>query len=258
MKKSFILFLLVLLGFSLSSCSKEETPNEVIDNTLNNPSDTNIPSVNNPNIPSIEKVDPMFKKIIFDTVEEDYVYEGTMTVGPYKAYNQDGSLIEENIYMAYAIRTAAQNATNANKCYVLDVNGLKIFERTSKSTYYCYDGIYYVGTKGRNDAVAWSKNRSKSYIIDGNGSSYQGAGTIYYEGSDLSNPINLELFAGGYNYMYTEKGKFSGDSVEQPGMGYLECVVKLSDATYRPTKDDGRWNASPSSHISTKLSESSS
>lgn len=220
MKKILTIFLSVFLQFVVTSCGKNESDN-----------------------PSVKEEEPLFKEVIFDTINDDYIYEGTKTVSPYKAYNADGSLIGENIYMSYAIRTAAMNATNTNRCYVLDGNGLKIFERDSKSKYYCFDGNNYVGVKNRNEAIEWCKAHSKGFIIDGNGSGYQGMGTIYFDGSDLSQPINLELFAGSYNYMYSTRGTFQSDKVVENGFGYIECTLKLSLASYKPTEDDSKWNA---------------
>lgn len=248
MRKFLILFLLVILGFSVTACNEKDeinTSDENQNSSLDSDNNSSLPNNenNNSDVPSIEEVKPLFKKVIFDTLEEDYMYIGTKTLAPYKAYNQDGSLIEENKYMSYAIRKAADSSSSSNKCYVLDANGLKIYERVSKSTYYCYDGQYFVGTKSRNEAIEWCKTRSRSFIIDGFGSAYQGCGTVFYEGSDFSNLINLELLSGGYNYMYTPRGRFDGDKVAENGYGYIECTVNLKNATYKPTQDHGVWNA---------------
>lgn len=192
---------------------------------------------------SIDMTNKYFKEVIFDTISKDYVFEGTPTKAPFTVYNEDGTSVEENKYMSYAIRKVGEIASNSNKAYVLDANGLKIFQRDSKTKYYCYDGTNFVGVKDRNEAISWSAKKSKSYIIDGFASGYQGLGTIYYEGTDFSDKINLELYAGAYNYMYTKRGLHQGGEFVENGFGYIECRVNLSQALYKPTEDPGTWNA---------------
>ena len=218
---TFLLLSTILLG--VVSCGKDNDDNKE-DNNM-----------------SYNKIDEYFKEIIFDTIEDDYEYEGTPTKGPFTVYNEDGSIVEENKYMSYAIRKAGEVASSSNKAYVKDANGLMIYQRESKTKYYCFDGSNYVGVKSRNDAVSWSAKRSKSYIIDGFASGYQGLGTIYYEGTNFSDPINLELYSGGYNYMYTKRGFHQGGEFVENGFGYIECRVNLSDAIYKPTEDPDRW-----------------
>ena len=184
-----------------------------------------------------------FTEIIYSTVMDDYVHEGTPTVSPYTVYNEDGTLVETNIYLTYALRSAGEVSSNSNKCYVLDGNGLKIFERTSKSTYYCYDGTNYVGAKSRTEALKWMETREKSYLVDGFATAYQATGTAYYPGSETASNPYLELNAGAYNYMFTKTGVFENNQFVENGYGYMECTVNLKDATYKPTEDPGRWNA---------------
>ena len=178
-------------------------------------------------------------------VEDDgpYVYEGTLTVSPYHIYNEDGTefLVQENMFDA--IRKAGENSKSSNKMYVEDATGLKIFQRQSQSKYWCYDGLHYVGTMSSSEALAWGKTRARAYIVDGKGTGYVFLGAKYYEGSDMSNDIPLELNAGAYNYMFSKAGVMTGGNEWINGYGYMECYCRLSEATYTPTQDDGTWNA---------------
>lgn len=184
-----------------------------------------------------------FEEVIYTTVDDDYVCEGTPTLAPYTVYNEDGTVHETHTYMTYALRSAGEVASSSNKAYVLDANGLKIYERASKSNYYCYDGTNYVGVKSRSEAIKWSEGRSKSYLIDGFATAYQTCGTAYYPGSETKSNPYLELNAGAYNYMFTKMGDFKNNTFVENGYGYMECTVNLKDATYKPTEDPGRWNA---------------
>lgn len=187
---------------------------------------------------------------------DGYTFEGVKTVAPYTVYNQDGSVYvaetgEEanpNNSLFNAIRLAGEKSLNSNKMYVIDGNGLKVFQRQSKNDCWCYDGTYFVGSKPRTDALKWSEGRKRSYVIDGQGKAYLELGIDWYEGSDFSNEIPLEYISGGYNYMFSKAGEIEADVWHTLGFGYMETYVRLSEATYMPNLDTQNrngdaWNA---------------
>ena len=178
------------------------------------------------------------------SVDVAYEYEGTPTVAPYTIYNEDGSLFRGDFNNMFdAIREAGKNASNKNTMCVKDGNGLKIFERQSNSKYWCYDGTNFVGTMSSKEAEKWGKNREKCYIVNGQGTGYMMVGTKYYDNTDMTQDIPLELNTGAYNYMFSKGGKMVNGQWEQLGYGYLECNVRLSEATYTKTEaTDGAWN----------------
>ena len=177
-------------------------------------------------------------------VEKEYVLEGTPTAQPYDIYNADGTTFKTGFDNMYdAIREAGKNATSTNKMQVYDANGLKIFERQSQSQYWCYDSTNFVGSKPRAEALEWGKERHKCYIINGQGTSYVMIGAKYYENSDMSQDIPLELNTGAYNYMFSKGGEMEAGQWSKLGYGYMECNVRLSEATYTKTEaTDGAWN----------------
>ena len=183
-----------------------------------------------------------------------YEYEGTSTYGPYFVYNEDGTqYVSEgnkesnpNDSLFNAIRLASSISSNSNKAYVLDANGLMVFQRQNKAQCWCFDGTNFVGVKERSEALAWAKGRERSYVIDGQGKSFITVGIEYYEESDLSSfdSSSLELFSGGYNYMFST----SGTDEDTLGFGYMETYCRLSEASYMPNldtqnRDDDGWNA---------------
>ena len=177
--------------------------------------------------------------------EGPYVYEGTASVSPYAIYNADGSLFKgEFDNMFDAIREVGKNGTNDNIMSVKDKEGLLVFEyQKSSSKYWCYDGTNVVGIKSMKDAMKWGETRSKCYVINGKGTSYMLVGAKYYENSDMSQDIPLELNTGAYNYMFSKGGKMVNGQWDSLGYGYLECNVRLSEATYTETiATDGAWN----------------
>ena len=240
--KKVVLFLLVLTSFlALVSCT---TPSE---NPGDTPGDITTPTpgqTGNGN-PGQFKGDT--------TVDPNYVYEGTPTVGPYTVYNEDGTILtgsglsvsNPNTSMFNAIRLAGENSGSKNKCYVLDANGLKIFQRQALSNCWCYDGTNFVGTMAQKDAIAWAEGRQKSYVVDGQAKAYVTMGIRYYEGSDLSKMMagSLEMFSGGYNYMFSDNGVIESDVWTKLGFGYMEAYCRLSEAKYMPTTDGTGWNA---------------
>lgn len=226
MKTKNLLTLLLILGFSSSlvACDPAETSQSESISVEE--------SVDNSETSSDSIVD-----------NGEYVYEGTPTVAPYVVYNEDGTEVATFDNMFEAIRSAGANSTSSNKMYVKDGNDLQIFQRQSNSNYWCYDGLNFVGSKPSAQALEWGKNKERCYIVNGRGTGYTMVGTKYYENTDTSQEIPLELTSGAYNYMYTKSGEMAGGQWVQPGYGYMECYVRLSEATYVATKDSGQWNA---------------
>lgn len=232
MKTKKLLTLLLILGFSSSLMACE------------NPS-TSSPSAADSNFPSESISTGTSQEDSSDVIVDngEYVYQGTPTVAPYTAYNEDGSEFATYDNMFEAIRNAGANSSSSNKMYVHDANELMIFKRQSNSNYWCYDGLNFVGSKTSGEALEWGKTREKCFIVNGRGTGYTMVGTKYYENSDMTQEIPLELTSGSYNYMFTKAGVMSGGQWVQPGYGYMECYVRLSEATYVATKDSGTWNA---------------
>lgn len=185
--------------------------------------------------------------------ETGYVYEGTATVSPYKVYNQDGVLFGTFDSMFTAIRVAGGKSKNDNKMYVLDANELKIFQRQTNDLCWCFDGTFFVGVKSKNEARAWCDNKPRGYVVAGQGKGYVQIGTQYYENTDTSANIPLELISGGYNYLFSKSGEMVNGFWEERGYGYCEFYVRLSEASYKPTqepftdydeqKTGNQWNA---------------
>ncbi len=224
-RKKLLTFLLILgISSSLIACTNNSTSSSGTSSSVSSP------TVETSSSSSVEN-------------NGEYVYEGTLTVAPYKVYGSDESLFGTYQNMFDAIRTAGENSTSSNKMYVKDGNDLLIFQRQSNSNYWCYDGLHFVGSKPSSEALEWGKNREKCFIVNGRGTGYTMIGTNYYENSDTTQDIPLELTSGAYNYMFTKAGTMSGGQWVEPGYGYMECYVRLSEATYQATKDDGTWNA---------------
>ena len=113
MKIKKLITLLLLLGFSSSlvACNTNE---ESSSNLQSQPISEEISSNNSSDV-NIEN--------------GEYAYEGTLTIAPYKVYNEDGSEDSTHEYMFDAIRTAGSKSTSSNKMYVKDGNDLQIFKR---------------------------------------------------------------------------------------------------------------------------------
>ena len=237
MKKILLFLLTFACVFALAACGEEEsTPNQ--------------PSEATPNQPS---------EVLPNETVDGYTFEGQRTYGPYTVYNEDGSqYVSEsdqeanpNDSLFNAIRLASSISSSSNKSYVLDAKGLEIFRRQKQSDCWCFDGTYFAGVKTREEAIEWSAGRKRSYVIDGQGKAYVTAGIVYYEGTDLSqlDPKTLELFSGGYNYMFSTSGKPINSTDWDPlGFGYMETYCRLSEASYMPNLDTQNragdaWNA---------------
>ena len=220
-KNKVLIFLMVFLSvLALVSCDDEETKPT---------GDTEVPT-----LPTDET----------DVEDGPYVYEGTPTVAPYTIYNEDGSLYRSGYNNMFdAIRAAGDSASSSNVMYVVDANKLKIFERQAQSQCWCFDGTNFVGSKPQKEALAWGRSRQKSYVINGRGTAYVLLGAYYYKNSEISESTPFELNTGAYNYMFTRGGEMVAGQWEKLGFGYLECNVRLSEATYTKTAaTDGAWN----------------
>ena len=237
MKRLFLLLVIFGLSFSLFSCNISDLLGGSGDNTGDNTEETGNQKTNNDSNDETEEKNPSYDE------NGNYIYEGKETVGPFMVYNEDGTEVLEYEFMFDAIRHAGAYANSKNKMYVLDANKLLVFQRQSKTNCWCYDGTNFVGSMAKNDAVKWSANKPKSYVVDGQGIGYVALGALYYEGSDMSQDIPLELYTGAYNYLFSKGGEMAGGEWVTPGYGYMECYVRLSQATYTVTKDDINWNA---------------
>ena len=237
-KKIFIFLMILCVSFLLISCNdKEKDPSQpVVTESERTPTPDPAPTPTEP-VETPEPTDPLYDE------EGNYIYQGTETVGPFVVHNADGTEVETYKFMFDAIRHAGAYSTSKNKMYVLDANGLKVFERQSKTNTWCYDGTNFVGSMPKADALEWCSGRPKSYVVDGQGTGFVMLGAEYYEGTDTSQSIPLELFTGAYNYLFSKAGVMSGGEWEQPGYGYMECYVRLSQATYTQTSDNTTWNA---------------
>lgn len=180
-------------------------------------------------------------KINEKVVVETYQYDGVLTVAPYTAYNADGSVIDEYGYLFDAIRNAGLNGTSSNLAYVLDANGLEVFKRQAKNRYYMYDGMHFNGSANAIEALNWSNEKMKSYVVDGQGIGFVNLGIDLFENSPL--PEHIELNAGAYNYLFSKEGQMQNGAWVQEGFGYLKTTVRLSEATYQTPNDGGTWNA---------------
>lgn len=213
----FLLMLLLMLSFTLVGCTDPEDP----DDDSGDPDDD----------PSGE----------------------VLTVGPYVVHNEDGSVFGTYDSMFTAIRIAGEISSSSNKSYVEDANKLMIFKRQSKNDCWCYNGLKFAGVKPKNEAIEWSKANKNSYVVDGQGKGYIILGTDWYPNTNTDQDIPLELFSGGYNYLFSKSGIIESDVWVKQGYGYCEFVVDLTEATYMPTQEpyydyegqptQNQWNA---------------
>jgi hypothetical protein len=177
----------------------------------------------------------------------DYVYEGEATVAPYTVYNAGGVTAGEFDSMFAALHHAGVIGSASNAAYVLDGNGLEIFRRQARNRYFMYDGMCFAGSLPSDDAIAWADTRSRSYLIDGQGSAFQFLGAEHMPGRKIAEgERGLELHAGAYNYMFSKEGEVT-PSGTSPGYGYLSAYLRLSEMRYRPFPDNQygveEWNA---------------
>ena len=100
--------------------------------------------------------------------------------------------------------------------FVKDGNDLLIFQRQSNSNYWCYDGLHFVGSKPSNEALEWGKNKERCFIVNGRGTGYTMIGTKYYENSDTTQDIPLELTSG------------TSRCAEKPRQSHRESAVGVS------------------------------
>lgn len=175
---------------------------------------------------------------------------------PFTIYTEDGETptglkyqnkpVESNSFtdLYKAIRIAGENSTAKNKLQVQDANFTRVFIRQKASTWHVFDGHDYVGFDVQNDAKAYVVKHPKSYAISGDGSGYKYLGrSDYSENMDLYEP-SLELNAGAYNYMFSVNGVGKGEGgTNLNGFSYATANVRLSEMTYKPTKDGDGWNA---------------
>ena len=218
MKLFNLAILLFLFGTSLTACTE---------NKANTTIPTNPPTEANP-----------------DKDQDDgYIYDGVKTVAPYIVYDQKGTKQEEFDNMWRAIQYAGLNSLSSNKMFVEDGNKKMIFQRQAKNKCYVFDGDYFVGVMNEADAKEWCNNHSRGYVYNGWGQNYVELGKVMYDGSNMDQTIAYEYFSGGYNYMYSKAGKLEGDTWVEQGYGYMETIVRLSEAHYMPSKDGDAWNA---------------
>lgn len=230
MKKIFLFLVLTCISFSLFSCS-------LLDNLLKDPTDQSQDSDDDKDDNVLDDEDPVYD------AEGNYLYKGTETTGPFVVYNEDETEVITYEYMFEAIRHAGAYATKSNKMYVLDGNGLKVFQRQSKTSCWCFDGTNFVGSMPKTEAMEWCSKRPRAYVVDGQGTGFVMLGAEYYDGTDKTENIPLELYTGAYNYLFSKGGEMSGGEWTVPGYGYMECYVRLSEATYKQTLDSTPWNA---------------
>lgn len=213
--------------FLLSGCGggASSSSNPVISESGNHSSDTSVASSEGTS-----------------SAPSTYVYQGTAMVSPFKAYNQDGTLIKQYSNVYYAIQKASDEGLTSNKTYVLDGANTKVFERTNRNNYYCYDGPNFVGIKPSAEALEWGATRSRCFCINGLGNSMNYLGREDMAGNEPTNTAQLELASGAYNYLYSKEGVYS-ESDPIAGYAYSRCIVRLSEAHYLPSKDGFGWNA---------------
>lgn len=228
-KKIFIFLTILTVSFSLFSCSENSATD---DESLNQ-----TPTEGETEKPTEGEKDPGYDE------NGNYVYLGTETVGPFTVYNADETEVITYDYMFEAIRHAGAYSTSKNKMFVLDANGLKVFQRQSKTNCWVYDGTNFVGSMSKNEATEWCSKRTKGFVVDGQGTGFVMMGAEYYDGTDFTQDIPLELFTGAYNYLFSKAGEMVGGEWTTRGYGYMECYVRLSLATYTQTKDNTPWNA---------------
>lgn len=160
-------------------------------------------------------------------------------VGPFKALNGDGTLIKSFDNPYYAIAAASEAGLSTNKTYVTDSNGLKIFARTRKTTIYCFDGPSFLGTKDYDEAIEWASGKSRSWLVNGLGNGYSYLGRDEMKGTQEVSAVQLELASGAYNYLFSNQGTLD----QEAGYAYGKCIVRLSEAKYKPSADGNGWNA---------------
>lgn len=198
---------------------------------------------------SLNTVFGTYNLTISAPVDNSYHYEGTLTVAPYTVYSQLNEVESTWNSMTRALHEAGQTGLSTNKNYVVDGNGLEIYRRGSKSTWWCYDGNYFVGSKPSTEAKTWGQTHQRSIVIDGQASGYVQLGSKEmvpdYTGA------NYELNAGAYNYMFSKPGVVRNETAggNIPGYYFAEADVRLSEAYYRPaegnaaTDEFAQWNA---------------
>lgn len=244
MKKNIILVVLLIGIFLVTGCSKTTTT------TTKTTTKTTTTTTTKTTTTYIDLCDGNHidrdKDLICDECDRsmpEYVYDGVETVAPYKVYNGNGEVVGEFDNMFIALRTAGVDSTSKNKQYVKDANDLTIFEYGSLKNNWCFDGTHFVGIKTESAAKEWAETHKRCFILSGRGSDYKILGTDYYPGSDLSKDIPLELFSGGYNYMFSKSGYLVSDAWERYGYGYGEFICRLSEANYHRPEDGNGWNA---------------
>lgn len=198
-----------------------------------------------------ETVFATFDLVITDipVVEEKYEYEGTLTVAPYTVYSQAGEV--EGVFdsMTRALHQAGLTGLSTNKNYVVDGNELEIYRRGSKSTWWCYDGYHFVGSKSAADAKAWGQTHERAIVIDGQATGYVQLGAKQMVPEPPG--ANYELHSGAYNYMYSKGGLVRPDTAGGNTMGYYyaSAMIRLSEASYLPAEGNyasdpyAQWNA---------------
>lgn len=222
------LLLLAIPCFALASCNSsagEEKPQP----------EPEEPSVANPTV-----------------VEYKENNEGIDLVAPYTIYNESGEEVTlstwpdpefkpKEIVNTYddlyrAIRVAGANSTTSKPLQVLDANFVQVFKRAKKTDNYLFQGKKYFGFAGQKTAKTFCLNHESSYAINGTGSDY-----YYLSRSDMVEKQtvteeSLEMFAGAYNYMFSNNG-------HSTGLIYASADVHLSECVYRPATDGNTWNA---------------
>ena len=182
---------------------------------------------------------------------DDYVYDGTPTVAPYVIYNEDGTKsddesVGENAFgnMFVALRTCGLLASNGNKMYIEDANGLRIFQRQGNSQYFVYDGTNFVSDNMRDvEAEAYVQEHPRAYVLNGRGTDYVYLGVEHH--TEEHNPEEVyEVRAGGHSYLYSPVGILQtgsgGTAWEEYGYAYASAVIRLSEARYKNSAELGK------------------
>lgn len=158
---------------------------------------------------------------------------------PFVAYNQDGTVLKSYDNPYYAIAAAADAGLSTNKTYVLDGTGTRIFERSKKSSIFCYDGPNYVGVKDYDEAMSWGGTKSRCWLVNGTGTAYSYLGRDDMAGTEDTGTATLELASGAYNYLFSKQGVLGGAN----GYAYGKATIRLSEASFLPSQDGNGWNA---------------
>lgn len=176
-------------------------------------------------------------------VDTSYKYEGTLTIAPYTVYSQADEVEGVYVSMTRALHEAGKTGLSSNKNYVVDGNGLEIYRRSAKSTWWVYDGYHFVGSMPSTEAKEWGRTHERAIVIDGQATGYvqlgakqmvpEPAGAVY------------ELVSGAYNYMYSKPGVVRNETAggNIPGYYYASAMIRLSEASYRPA--EGNYNTDP-------------